>query len=85
MSDIQPKKTIQIAMITSILFLIASGCAQAPEATSGPAEPITVGRYQIVLEPSGGVLKIDTHGGDTFRLMPMAEDGKYYWDKVGGF
>ena len=79
MSDVQPKKTIQIAIITSILFLIASGCAKAPE--NFPAG----GRHQIIVEPSGIVLRIDTYNGETFRLANNAENGNYFWERVGDY
>lgn len=84
MSDVQKKKTIQIAIITSTLFLIAGGCAQAPEASLEPVEPKAVGRYQIVSEPSGLVLKIDTHDGETARLVNDPETGIYSWELVRG-
>lgn len=82
MSDVLTKKTIHIAIITSILFL--SGCAEAEQATLEPEKPITVGRYQIVMQPSDVVLRIDTYDGNTHRLVNNPENGSYQWEKVNG-
>ena len=79
MSDVQSKKTIQIGIFTSILCFIASGSANPSEA---PVEPLPVGRYQIVMQPSDVVLRIDTYDGTTHRLVANPETGAYQWEKV---
>ena len=78
MSNIKPRKAIQIVIAISIA-LIGSGCTPA---SVGPADPLAVGRYQIISEPSGLVLKIDTHDGQTFRLVNSPEDNSYSWEMV---
>ena len=63
-------------LLIIFLFIVASPQLQTVE------EPINVGRYRIVSEPSGIVLKIDTHDGQTFRLVRNAQTGGYSWEDV---
>ena len=82
MSDVQPKiTTSQIVMgIGVVLFFIILAFALRPEPEA--PEPVNVGRYQIVSQPSGVVLRIDTHDGKTSRLVIDPENGSYYWGVV---
>ena len=67
----------------SILFLSTSGCQGAEDpGPLQPPEPKTVGRYQIVSVPAGMILKIDTHNGETDRLVQDPENGAYSWEFV---
>jgi hypothetical protein len=79
MTDVRPKKAIQMGIITSALCLIVSGCSKAEDPI---LEPIEVGRFQIVSDPAGTVLKIDTHDGFTDRLVQNPETGAYSWEFV---
>lgn len=83
MSDTKPNRTIQIVIalgIMLIFFFIAVIIGHEP--TLGTEEAVTVGRYQIVSEPSGIVMRIDTHDGVTDRLVRDEPTGRYIWERI---
>ena len=87
MSDAQPKKTKQIVIaigLMAIFAFMAWAIGHEPEKPVEVAEPLPIGRHQIVSSPSGIVLRIDTYDGDTHRLVNNPETGLYEWEIVIG-
>ena len=79
MSDVQPKLTIKQILIGvgAVLFIILLAIVVRPA-----PESIAVGRYQIVSEPSGVVMRIDTDNGVTDRLVRDEPTGIYTWERI---
>ncbi|MFN3452049.1 MAG: hypothetical protein ACK4ZE_07805 [Sphingorhabdus sp.] len=87
MSDTQPNRTKQIVIGVGLLLIvvfIAGILGSQPSEPLQIAEPLPVGRHQIVSSPSGIVLKIDTYDGNTHRLVNNPLDGSYSWELVSG-
>lgn len=82
MSDVQPKLTIKQILIGvgAVLFIILLAIVVRPEPDA--PESIAVGRYQIVSEPSGVVMRIDTDNGVTDRLVRDEPTGIYTWERI---
>lgn len=66
--------------VGAVLCVILLAIAVRPEPEA--LEPVNVGRFQIVTEPSGIVLKIDTDSGFTERLVRYEPTGTYTWERV---
>ena len=84
MSETQPKRTTQVFIGIGVLLIIGFiAIASGPEPTQpvGP-EPLPVGRYQIVSQPSDVVLRIDTYDGETHRLVFDPSTEGYQWERV---